>query len=332
MRLGNLLILVNLVHFVYTAKKFNEFLTDDNELSPIEIKSKSNNKKNNNNNNITPGSKLIVNVLYQQKGPKPKLDTHKNSIVYSTLDTSSGPCDKNVCKSNQVCIKRPEKKKPFECVNKVNKKKREVSTTKKTTTIKKKRNVVLSKNCTHIGLTFLKINLFEMFDSLKEEEKKQIDKINAIEFSCPEAVCRLFSQLDFNHNRNLDKLEWSKLTEYTTDACLNDLGNICDLDGDNLISFDEFCSCFQGIKSKCMYTRFNQDTRKAYIDLLNLAFKSNKTLSLSNYAPICDHEGYFVSTQCDSKVTCWCVRKNGDFIEHSLSGINQTPKDCKQFS
>ncbi|RNA26493.1 anaphase-promoting complex subunit 3 isoform X1 [Brachionus plicatilis] len=300
---------------INTKNLFNEFLTDDNELSPIETKNADAGPKDT--------SKLIVNILYRDRPEKPK--GAKNQIVYSTVMNSSGQCGKNVCKSNQVCVKRNGTQ--FQCANRPKKNSKQLASTK-TTKLSTKKKVLLSPGCTPSGLTLLKIGLFELFDSLKDEEKRQIDRINSVEFSCPEPICRFFSQLDFNHNRALDRLEWSRISEYSSDVCIGDLGASCDHNSDNLVTFEEFCSCFQGIRSKCSYTRLHQDTKKVYVGQLNNFFK-NLTLSLKSYTPICDAEGYFLPNQCDSRVTCWCVRKNGDPIEFTLSKINQTPKDCK---
>lgn len=297
---------------------FNEFLTDDNELSPIEPRKADIETKDT--------SKLIVNILYRDKAEKPK--GAKNQIVYSTVVNTSDQCGKSVCKSHQVCVKKNEKN--FECANRP-KQIKSSSVTKTTILSTFKKKVPLSPTCSPLRLKMLKINLFEYFDTLKDEEKKKIDKINSIEFSCPEPICRLFSQLDFNHNRALDGREWSRISEYSSDVCLQDLGTSCDQNSDGLMTFEEFCSCFQGIKSKCSYTRFDQETKHAYIDSLN-KFLPRLALSLKSYAPICDAEGYFMPNQCDAKVTCWCVRKNGDPIKNTLSNINQTPFDCKLFT
>lgn len=310
------LVTLALLQAIESKNMFNEFLTDDNELSPIESKKADQTKDT---------SKLIVNILYRDRPEKP--NGAKNQIVYSTVMNSSDPCGKNVCKSNQVCVKRNGKK--FECAERPKKKKS--APTSKTTKMSTSKKKNLSSNCPATRLTTLKISLYELFDTLKDDEKRQIDRINSIEFSCPEAVCRLFSQLDFDHNRVLNQLEWTRINEYTSDECSGDLGATCDLNSDSSISFEEFCSCFQGIKSKCSYMRLHQDTKRIYIQNLN-NFYSSLTLSMKSYAPICNAEGYFVPNQCDNKVTCWCVRKNGDPIENTLSNINQAPIDCKLFT
>lgn len=313
------LIALALLQAIDAKNLFKEFLTDDNELSPLEPNKTDTEPKD--------PSKLIVNILYRDKLEKPK--GAKNQIVYSTVVNTSDQCGNKVCKPHQVCVKKNEKN--FECASRPKQTKTSAATktTSVSTTFKKKPS--LSPKCSSLRLKLLKVSLFEYFDTLKDDEKKQIDKINSIEFSCPEPICRLFSQLDFNHDRALDRREWPRIKEYSSDSCVQDMGASCDHNSDGLVTFEEFCSCFQGIKSKCSYSKFDQETKSAYIYNLN-QFMPKLVLTLKSYAPICDAEGYFMPNQCDAKVTCWCVRKNGDPIKNTLSNINQTPFDCKLFT
>jgi hypothetical protein len=341
-----------------------------------------NNNNNKNINNINESSKLIVNVIYLNNDKseikaQPLFSTstsltssysssqssssnspssasklfnqaerQKKIIVYYTSDDKTSPCDKNLCKSDEVClsVNSSNSSKSYECISKdkiAHKRAKRVSS--------KQNSAIITNRTKDIEDSGTKCKLNSFFDtSLAIYEQFKSHGSFKIGEYCSTEIESNFNSFDFNKDAKLSYEEFSEKVKSKLDdsACLIDYFSKCDTNKDTFLSKQETCDCINDLKPKCSLIRLNtnHDLKKIYINELNTKLfklgsqKNDKTsstldfnLALNSYVPICDIEGYFHATQCDKRVTCWCVNKYGKPIYNSITQIDQNPIDCKNF-
>jgi hypothetical protein len=350
---------------------FSNFLNEDNELILLENNVNKNGKttntkiskniqsENKNDNSIRKDqNKLIVNIVYASKDKNQKnielVSSSSSSAQLVYITDLSNPCDKNLCKLNEMCQLISNKSVNYKCVPVKNttKKQSNVSINKSDIQIITKSPFRTSKsNC---NLNKLKLNLYKKFEnyySKFEQLNKHLylrtqSKISTKStFSlCHESVNQAFSQIDNNHDQLIDLNDF--MSYYgNREICLEEFFHSCNLNDDiDTLNLDEFCQCFQNYQPKCNFIRnqLNLNTRVEYIAhvnqlLLNSINKppvqlKNKNkifkLNVKYYVPLCDLNGYFLPTQCDNEVNCWCVNKNGEPIQNTFRKIDQNTIDC----
>lgn len=147
--------------------------------------------------------------------------------------------------------------------------------------------------------------------------------------------------MDRNLNGKLNINEWSLLDRQ--DTCKLIFFQSCDRNRDRSLTITELCNCFSDAQKKCTYIR-NPDNsifKKAYIERVQKTLRETNQinipenvhrnsieLSSKNYTPLCDFDGHFLVTQCDSEIRCWCVDMYGLPKANSLSFLNNEPIQC----
>ena len=327
--------------------------------------SKNNNNNNNNSKNDTSNwassltnqsNKLIVNVIYLSNDHQTETraqslfrltsnnKSSKNEIVYASHANMS-PCEKNPCKrSNHVCILHKNQTSiTFECVSKEklhkNVKrdlKNTISTTTTTTTAAK--NVHnLNQNCKPNTYFETSLSVYDFYFTKQPSTPNLDDKLKIDEY-CSGALAANFFGFDANNDSKLAYDEFSQplerliKTANQSFSCLKEFFTKCDSNQDSYLDKKEACECISRLRPKCASLRSSSslDLKKIYIEQLNKEHRA-LSLSLNSYVPICDIDGYFKATQCDSKLTCWCVNKLGRLSENSVHKIDQNPIDCEDF-
>jgi hypothetical protein len=341
---------------------FSNFLNEDNELIMLENNVNKYGKKTNtktskskpeislNNNIKKEQNKLIVNIVYASKEKYQKENELSSTQLVYITDLSS-PCDKNECKPNEMCLVLSNRSANNKCVPVKNKPiKQSNQTAKSNNQIFTKSAYTTSKN--PCNLNKLKLNLYIKFENSysKFELLNKYLKIRAqsktttIPALCHESVNQAFNQIDKNHDQLIDLNDF--IFYYgKEETCLENLFLSCNLNNDNrTLNLDEFCECFQNYQPKCAYIRnqINLNTRVEYITQVNklllnsitrlpVQFKNRSDqfkLDAKNYVPLCDLNGYFLPTQCDNDVNCWCVNKNGEPIQNTFRKIHENTIDC----
>ena len=304
-------------------------------------------------------SKLIVNIVYASRLDEntPKSNMVSKKLVY-LASSYSNPCDKNVCKSNETCVVVDQSQNlGYKCLARLGK-----ATSKTATRIPGENSsapkvAVRSRGCTSHGLIELKLKLYSQFDQSKRQnndlKQSEITKINLIENFCVESIAHMLNLIDSNNDQQISRDEWSRLDHVIADKCSRDLFHTCDQDSSGKLSYKEFCKCFEGVEHKCKFMRnpLNGDTKQIYIKYLNEKFSITESqlvdkklkellaneklpltprlsLSMTSYVPMCDVDGHFLAHQCDNRVNCWCVNKNGEPLLHTIKKIHENPYDC----
>ena len=50
------------------------------------------------------------------------------------------------------------------------------------------------------------------------------------------------------------------------------------------------------------------------------------------HAPVCDGNGFFQPVQCNQNMqVCWCVDRNGNEVEHTVTPTGFGPPRCRKF-
>lgn len=86
--------------------------------------------------------------------------------------------------------------------------------------------------------------------------------------------------------------------------CIKPFIEACDIDQNNFINTQEWCTCFEHTDRPCF--------------ALQRALKMTKS-----YVPDCDSEGFYNPTQCHSTGVCWCVDKHGVEFANTRSRNNK---------
>lgn len=328
-----------LTNLTYEKVLFNDLLTNDNELILLEATNSLSKKDSTNINRlkqfddeVTVKSKIIVNILYKNLSNENNRITEvskKNTVVYFASNKQAS-CDKNVCKSNELCILRKptqNNQKEYQCII--------VNSTKNQQTVKL--NLPKNINCSSDTISNVKITLFEIFQRLTKEFslKKDLIEPTTINKFCLKTISNSFTKLDLNKDFKIDLNEWSELELTNLDECALQVFDRCDLNNDGSLSLEELCDCFDSSQHRCNYIRnaIHLNELKNYVKTIENLFSKTKNmvkikLTNKNYLPLCEMDGYFKSLQCDRDVTCWCVDKEGNPIVNTLRRIDQEPINC----
>jgi sparc/osteonectin/cwcv/kazal-like domain-containing proteoglycan (testican) len=86
--------------------------------------------------------------------------------------------------------------------------------------------------------------------------------------------------------------------------CIKPFIEACDIDQNNIINVQEWCTCFENTDRPCI--------------ALKRALKMTKS-----YVPDCDNDGFYNPTQCHSTGVCWCVDKHGVEFANTRSRNNK---------
>jgi hypothetical protein len=311
---------------------FGTFLTEDNELLFLDNQPKLSNKSP---SSITSSaieknkSKLIVNIIYASKTSSTSIsspqrnDTSKDKLVYIS-SSSMNPCRKNACKPNETCLMQ-DTQTGYKCVAKV-----------------KKSNGLLDSAKTQNRVSQLKLKMYQHFENWYSslDQKKTSPKSTNGSSLCQESVSFAFNKMDLNRDQliGIGEVE-ARFGSVESKLYDQELVRSCDLDQNSYLDLDEFCSCFQSFQPKCSFIRSldRVDSKNIYISYVKSRLAAHQglkkfpvrfDLNAKNYVPLCDSSGYFLSTQCDRQVNCWCVRKNGEPILSTFRKIHENTIDC----
>lgn len=215
------------------------------------------------------------------------------------------------------------------------------TTTKKKSIQRRQVNGYANPECTPFKLTLIRIHLFEIYDtiSLSSSEKNEESSSSTVQ----PVTALLFAKLDSNHNGEIDLYEWLATSEMQAiDMCADALFFECDTDLNRLVSVDELAACLgPQARPVCAYLRDPNNVNFADEFLKRLSAQlaaesssssSNLELTRVSFVPICDDNGYFVSHQCNTKVTCWCMTRTGQPVPHSLRRISESQINCDDLS
>jgi len=318
-------------------------------------------------------AKIIVNVIYASSKnshlqntndlnshlSSTQLSPNINQIVYTSSDYLS-PCDRPVCKSTEVCVIRNFSFKNinynYECVPKPGIQEtlieQELNHRKKRETDENiEKQEILKAKCSNDQIIDLKLKVYERFESISKSELNLEEKKYFSETQCILSVAQSFALADLNQNHVLDLNEWVDVPFLKSETCSQSLFARCDLDHDQTLSYNEYCSCFDGVQHKCKFIRnqSNRQSRQAYISYLNQKFATitkppsaisemiNKheeifQIKMGSYIHLCNADGYFKLAQCDKHVNCWCVNRKGEPYLNTMRKIYENPVDCNTLS
>ncbi|XP_030643939.1 testican-3 isoform X1 [Chanos chanos] len=132
---------------------------------------------------------------------------------------------------------------------------------------------------------------------------------------CKDSLGWMFTRLDTNFDLMLDQSELSSLSLDKSDPCTKAFLQSCDTFPDQLISSNEWCSCFQRQQdSPCQSEIASINTQQAGKKLLG------------QYIPACDEDGFYKTHQCHgSSGQCWCVDRYGNEVAGSRT---HGPANC----
>ncbi|XP_037026728.1 proteoglycan Cow isoform X2 [Bradysia coprophila] len=156
-----------------------------------------------------------------------------------------------------------------------------------------------SNECKADQLTAIGNRLLDWFSVIMTDSKKRRQHSQKSKAHFP-AACKaearwMFNHLDLNNDGSLSSQELYDLEHDQNERCIKPFIDTCDLDNNNTISPREWCRCFEKTDRPCAAVR-----RRIGTDLLG------------TYAPDCDTQGFYKSTQCHNSVgVCWCVDKHG---------------------
>lgn len=124
---------------------------------------------------------------------------------------------------------------------------------------------------------------------------------------CKDSLGWMFSRLDVNFDLHLDHSELAGLGPEKSAVCTKAFLTSCDSGRDQLISSQEWCSCFQRHQdSPCQTEATNIHKQQAGKKLLG------------QYIPACDEDGFYRSHQCHGSTgQCWCVDRYGNEVAGS---------------
>jgi hypothetical protein len=220
---------------------------------------------------------------------------------------------------------------------------------KRETDENKENQEILKAKCSNDQIIDLKLKVYERFESISSSQS-QLKLENNKYFSetqCILSVAQAFVLADANQNHLLDLNEWLEIPFLKSESCSTSFFARCDLDHDQTLSYNEYCSCFSGVQYKCKFIRSqsNRQSRKAYVNYLNQKFATFSKPALPNnqannenfetfkikmesYVPLCNADGHFKLTQCDKHVNCWCVNRKGEPYLNTMRKIYENPVDC----
>jgi hypothetical protein len=339
-----------------------EILTNDNELLIIEhLKSnvaagQSNShtvmqnsrtglvitQLNEHNHTSERSSRVLVRVAYSRSSRNrnetkntqvPTLAAAQPKLIYISIDNQN-PCVRHTCKSNQICVPRPINQTSinYECVarpakpahlpaqvtQKIQLKRRvrsALSATPKT--------ILLTKGCSMNEFVETQLLVRELLHSSVDGSRFEFVDSNHDSFVSPhEVIAALVRHASQKLNR----------------VCIGDLFTNLKRESKKLILNRREIEYFLVITApKCSLIRGDSSSsfKDFYVKHLNEKLSGAKRLASAelvksnDYVPICDEEGYFAASQCDGRVTCWCVSRLGEAVTDSARRISQTPIDCK---
>ncbi|XP_066515519.1 testican-3 [Hoplias malabaricus] len=145
----------------------------------------------------------------------------------------------------------------------------------------------------------------------KPEKRVDMSKIPL----CKDSLGWMFTRLDTNFDLHLDQSELTDLGPQRNDACNKAFLRSCDVGRDQLISSQEWCTCFQR----------HQDT-PCQSEISNIHKQQAGKKLLGQYVPSCDEDGFYRSHQCHgSSGQCWCVDRYGNEVAGSR---RMGPAEC----
>jgi hypothetical protein len=110
--------------------------------------------------------------------------------------------------------------------------------------------------------------------------------------------------------------------------CLTDLFANLDVTENRLLAVSEIEAFLSKSRPKCSLVCSSLTYN--YFYMKKLSEELHTGLTSETYVPICEEEGYFAASQCDTHVTCWYVTRSlGSPVASTARKINQTPVDCK---
>ncbi|XP_011306721.1 testican-2 [Fopius arisanus] len=173
--------------------------------------------------------------------------------------------------------------------------------TKSTVTIKSTFNVAESKlnaprttDCSPSSKSEMANRLLDWFSVVMADAKFRRQHVKSkghFPPGCQIEVRWMFGHFDTDGDRRISLSELYGLEHDQNEPCLKPFLDICNTNGDMLMSGTEWCECFAKAERPCAALR-----RRTSLDV----------------APLCDSRGYFRSVQCHSGLgLCWCVDPHG---------------------
>ncbi|XP_078659947.1 uncharacterized protein LOC144904693 isoform X1 [Branchiostoma floridae x Branchiostoma belcheri] len=163
-----------------------------------------------------------------------------------------------------------------------------------------------NKVCSTEELEDMGNRLLEWFKVLrKNDEKEKPDTTKNVQICYEPAVGWMFSKLDVNFDLFLSKKELSLIEYDEYEHCITPFIDRCDRIKDDILSANEWCSCFEEAKPPCF----------AELDKVPVAeVNGQRKFLLGAYIPRCAEDGYYMTEQCNGPY-CWCVDKHGHELE-----------------
>ncbi|KAG5673696.1 hypothetical protein PVAND_003719 [Polypedilum vanderplanki] len=171
-------------------------------------------------------------------------------------------------------------------------------------------NNVKSIECKPQQLSEIGNRLLDWFSVIMSDSKNKKKILYAHKFqdygldTCKYEAQWMFDHLDTNNDKTLSYKELYNLEHDQNEMCIKPFIEACDIDQNNIINVQEWCTCFDNTDRPCI--------------ALQRALKMTKS-----YVPDCDSEGFYNPTQCHSSGICWCVDKHGVEFANTRSRNNK---------
>lgn len=161
------------------------------------------------------------------------------------------------------------------------------------------------QNCTQTELKSVKGRLYKWFADIHALQKNEpFYELPKHDISCNEDVGFMFHTLDGDQSGQLTLDELFSLDYDPHEKCVKPLLDRCDLDSDDDLSLDEWCSCFQ----------WSED--EYHEPACHAALRKHNPHDPDSFLPECDQEGFYKLDQCQ-KGMCWCTDKWGREFDRS---------------
>ncbi|KAG4072900.1 hypothetical protein HA402_006580 [Bradysia odoriphaga] len=188
-----------------------------------------------------------------------------------------------------------------------------------------------SSECKADQLTAIGNRLLDWFSVIMTDSKKRRQHSQKSKAACKAEARWMFNHLDLNNDGSLSSQELYDLEHDQNERCIKPFIDTCDLDNNNTISPREWCRCFEKTDRPCaaVRRRIGTDLLGKFTDFRQTTDSLTLLSHIGTYAPDCDTQGFYKSTQCHNSVgVCWCVDKHG--VEFANTRTRGKPS-CGEF-